>query len=76
MYLEEVSQLGVAVGDVRRLGGKSLEDIAKAAQRLVDGAGLLGPLSLCLGPGQALTAPCPRQASASSKPAGPRLCAL
>ena len=70
MYLEEVGQLGVAVGDVRRLGGERLEDIAQAAQRLVDGAGLLGPLSLRLGPCQALTAPCHQRASASCSLAG------
>ena len=56
--LEEVSQLGVAVGDVRRLGRERLKDVAQAAQRLVDGTGLLGPLPLSLRPCQSLAAPC------------------
>jgi hypothetical protein len=54
--LEEVRQLGVAVGNVSRLGGERREHVAQAAERLVDGAGLLGALPLRLGPRQALTA--------------------
>ena len=53
--LEEVCQLGVAVGDVSRLGGERRKHIAQAAERLVDRAGLLGALALRLGPRQALT---------------------
>lgn len=52
-------ELGVAVGDVGLLGGQSREDITQAAERLVDGAGLLLVLALHLRPGQPLTAPTP-----------------
>ena len=57
VYLEEVGELGVTVGDVWLLGGQGGEDVPKAGEGLVDGAGLLLVLPLHLRPCQPLTAP-------------------
>lgn len=55
--LEEVRQLGVAVGDVAALGGKGGKNVANAREALVDRASLGLPLTLGMAPVQPL-APC------------------
>lgn len=47
-HLQQVRELRVAIGDMGTLGSEGSEHIAKAAEGLVDGAGFLGTLSLCL----------------------------
>lgn len=54
--LQQVRELGVAVGDVGRLSRQRLEHITQAGQALVDVAGLLGTLALCVAARQALAA--------------------